>query len=629
MLLTHSIRTRTYKLNRTALLISAITSIGLSACSTQQMSKSVVETNSSTVSQQPITNKEPLKNKEQLAPVVVSGATPVVEMVSADYASNNTNSPNMLTRSVSQSMVMPSPSPIRVAPEARDNYQKNAANPVHRTADMPVATLSIDTDTGSYANIRRYLNEGQLPPAAAVRVEEMINYFPYDFSNSRRLGRAPFMVETELVDSPWDKVEQGNQILKVGIKAIDTTYLGQFGKTDSTSVQLPPANLVFLVDVSGSMQSQDKLPLAKSTLNLLSKQLRAEDSISIVTYSGSTKVVLPTTRGNKRVAIQAAINGLQAAGSTNGEDALKLAYNEARKSLKKDSINRILMLTDGDFNVGISDVDEMLDLVKANRNRGISLSTIGFGRGNLNDYMMEQMADNGNGNYSYIDSLTEAKKVLSDELASTFNTVASDVKIQIEFNPEQVEEWRLIGYENRVLAEQDFNNDKVDAGELGAGKAVVALFEITPKGQTGTFAPRRYAENVTAQTMRKSAKNANSTELGFLKIRYKTEPQSSSQLIDLPIKSVGKAAPLNNAHPDTQFAVAVAGFGQRLQQSPYINNWQYSDSKQLANQSLSYQTVSDTNGLRRGFVQLTELADALQPAVNENMRLSKQEVSIK
>ncbi|WP_201556607.1 vWA domain-containing protein [Psychrobacter sp. 72-O-c] len=620
MLLSHSIRTRTYKLNRTVLLISAITSIGLSACSTQQMSKPVAETSSSTVSQQPETNKEPS------APVVVSGATPVVGIVSADHASNSTNSPNMLTRSASQSTVMPSS--IRVAPEARDNYQKNAANPVHRTADMSVATLSIDTDTGSYANVRRYLNEGQLPPTAAVRVEEMINYFPYDFSNSRRLGRAPFVVETEIVDSPWDKVEQGNQILKVGIKAIDTMYPGQSGKTDSTSVQLPPANLVFLVDVSGSMQSQDKLPLAKSTLNLLSKQLRAEDSISIVTYSGRTQVVLPATRGNDVATIQAAIDGLQAAGSTNGEDALKLAYAQASKSLKKGSINRILMLTDGDFNVGISDVDEMLNLVKAKRNRGISLSTIGFGRGNLNDYMMEQMADNGNGNYSYIDSLTEAKKVLSDELASTFNTVASDVKIQIEFNPEQVEEWRLIGYENRVLAEQDFNNDKVDAGELGAGKAVVALFEITPKGQTGTFAPRRYKENA-AQNTRKSAKNINSTELGFLKIRYKATQNSKSQLIDIPIKSISKSAPLNKAHPDTQFAVAVAGFGQRLQQSPYINNWQYTDSKQLANQSLSYRTVSDPNGLRRGFVQLTELADALQPAVNNNTHPSKQKVSMK
>jgi Ca-activated chloride channel family protein len=575
------------------------------------MSKPVAETTSSTVSQPSVANKKPL------APVVVSGAPPEAEMVSADY----TNSSTMLTRSASQSM--PSPPPIRIAPEARDNYQKNAANPIHRTADMPVATLSIDTDTGSYANMRRYLNEGQLPPAAAVRVEEMINYFPYDFSNSRRLGNAPFVVETEIVDSPWDKVEQGNQILKVGIKAIDTTYLGQSGNTNRTSAQLPPANLVFLVDVSGSMSSNDKLPLAKSTLNLLSKQLRAEDSISIVTYSGSTQVALPATRGNDTVTIQAAINGLQAAGSTNGEDALKLAYAQASKSLKKGSINRILMLTDGDFNVGISDVDEMLDVVKANRNRGISLSTIGFGRGNLNDYMMEQMADSGNGNYSYIDSLTEAKKVLSDELAATFNTVASDVKIQIEFNPEQVEEWRLIGYENRVLAEQDFNNDKVDAGELGAGKAVVALFEITPVGQTGTFAPRRYAENTTAKSNRKSLKNANSTELGFLKIRYKATQNASSQLINLPIKDIGKTAPLNKAHPDTQFAIAVAGFGQRLQQSPYINEWQYTDSKQLANQSLSHQTVSDPNGLRRGFVQLTELAEALQPAVNNNTRLSK------
>ena len=581
-----------YKLTRTALLISAITSVGLSACSAPQVSKPMAEKTSSTMSQ------------ESLAPVVVLEVAPMAEMTSAD----------MFTRSAgptSNALVI-RPLMGETLPEARDNYQKSAANPIHRTADMPVATLSIDTDTGSYANVRRYLNEGQLPPEDAVRVEEMINYFPYDFSNSRRLDRAPFVVETEIVDSPWDKVAQGNQILKVGIKAIDTSQVG--AQTGKTNAKLPPANLVFLVDVSGSMNSTDKLPLAKSTLNLLSKQLRAEDSISIVTYSGSTKVVLPATRGNDTAKIQAAINGLQAAGSTNGEDALKLAYAQASKSLKKGSINRILMLTDGDFNVGISDVDDMLDLVKANRNRGISLSTIGFGRGNLNDYMMEQMADSGNGNYSYIDSLTEAKKVLSDELASTFNTVASDVKIQVEFNPAQVEEWRLIGYENRVLAEEDFNNDKVDAGELGAGKAVVALFEITPKGQKGTFTPRRYEGNTTA---RNASEKANNQELGFLKIRYKAVQSASSELVSLPIKAVGKSAPLNKAHPDTQFAVAVAGFGQRLQQSPYINNWKYSDSKMLANQSLSHQTVSDPNGLRRGFVQLTELAEALQPASNE------------
>lgn len=483
--------------------------------------------------------------------------------------------------------------------ESRDNYQKNIANPIQRTLDNPVATLSIDTDTGSYANIRRYLNEGSLPPSDAVRVEEMINYFNYDFANSKRLGRAPFVVETELVSSPWNASNQGNQILKVGIKAVDSL---------SFTKKIPPSNLVFLVDVSGSMDEPDKLPLAKSALNLLSKQLRAEDTISIISYSGETEVVLPATRGNDTRKIQAAINSLQAEGSTNGEDALKLAYNEAQKSLKKNGINRILMLTDGDFNVGISSVEEMLDLVKANRSRGISLSTVGFGRGNLNDFMMEQMADSGNGNYSYIDSLMEAKKVFSDELASTFNTVASDVKIQLEFNPDAVSEWRLIGYENRLLNEADFSNDKVDAGEIGAGKSVVALFEVTPKGQKGSFEPRRYAK---PQVLNPAVK-AKPSELGFLKVRYKLTPEARSQLVELPILANNGVA-ISRAHPDTQFAIAVAGFGQKLQGSDYINNWKFSDSKRLANQSLSAQSATDLSGLRRNFVQLLDLAEALSP----------------
>ncbi|ALF59467.1 vWA domain-containing protein [Psychrobacter urativorans] len=582
-------RLYTHKAAGSALLISTITGIGLSACSTQQMSKPMAEPTRDMVNQES-TN------------AVVSKVAPMIEMAAPTVVS----SADMLTRSTSY-IPQGMPLPKMPIPEMRDNYQKNVANPIHRTADMPVATLSIDTDTGSYANVRRYLNEGQLPPKNAVRVEEVINYFPYQFSNAQRLNRAPFIVETEVVESPWDKVGQNNQILKVGIKAIDTAQFGQ------KNTSLPPANLVFLVDTSGSMQSQDKLPLAQATLNLLAKQLRAEDTISIVSYSGSTEVVLPATRGDKTATIQAAINGLRAEGSTNGEDALKLAYNEASKSLKKGSINRILMLTDGDFNVGISDVDDMLDLVKANRNRGISLSTIGFGRGNLNDYMMEQMADSGNGNYSYIDSLAEAKKVLSDELAATFNTVAHDVKVQIEFNPAQVEEWRLIGYENRVLAEEDFNNDKVDAGELGAGKAVVALFEITPTGQVGSFNPRRYPDNAPNKSNSMLAKNINNQELGFLKIRYKATQNANSQLVDLPINALNKATPLSNAYPDTQFAIAVAGFGQRLQQSPYINNWQYKDSRALATQSLKQKAVTDPNGLRRSFIGLTELADALQP----------------
>ena len=369
---------------------------------------------------------------------------------------------------------------------------------------------------------------------------------------------------------------------------------------------MPPANLVFLVDVSGSMSSRDKLPLAQSSLKLLTEQMRAQDSISIVTYSGSTSVALPATKGNQKAKILTAIESLNAAGSTNGEDALKLAYRQAQQALKKDGINRIIMLTDGDFNVGISDVDEMLDLVKANRDRGISLSTVGFGRGNLNDYMMEQMADNGNGNYSYIDSLTEAKKVFGDELAATFNTVAKDVKVQVEFNPNVVSEWRLIGYENRVLNEQDFNNDKIDAGELGAGKAVIALFEVTSTGAKGLFSDRRYSDS----DSKSSVKNSQAlNELGYLKIRYKAPKGGSSKLINQPINK--RSQSLDSANVDTQFAIAVAGFGQRLSQSDYINDWQYSDSSKLATNTFTKQPNSDKEGTRRNFVTLTELASAL------------------
>ncbi|WP_416220485.1 vWA domain-containing protein [Psychrobacter sp. MES7-P7E] len=567
---------------RNVLLITAITSLGLTACSPSQMSKTPPAETSSTVNQDAAVVSESIMASPSVKPSVISQ--------------------QMMIRSAAQTgIVRPLPS-IIVTPEAKDNYQKNAANPVHRTTDMAVSTLSIDTDTGSYANVRRYLNEGQLPPVDAVRVEELINYFNYQFDDGKRLGSAPFVVSTEVVDSPWDRADQDNKIVKVGIKAVDSSWSQ---KTDKQS--MPPANLVFLVDVSGSMSSRDKLPLAQSSLKLLTEQMRAQDSISIVTYSGSTSVALPATNGDQKAKILAAIDGLNASGSTNGEDALKLAYRQAERGLKKNGINRIMMLTDGDFNVGITDVDEMLDLVKANRDRGISLSTVGFGRGNLNDHMMEQMADNGNGNYSYIDSLTEAKKVFGDELAATFNTVAKDVKVQVEFNPDVVSEWRLIGYENRVLAEEDFNNDKIDAGELGAGKAVIALFEVTPKGQKGLYSDRRYAASNASIS---SNNKQNSNELGYLKIRYKAPTGGSSKLISQPINKASHA--LNKASIDTQFAMAVAGFGQRLIQSDYINDWQYSDSTKLAKSSIADRPSSDTNGTRRNFVTLTELASALK-----------------
>ena len=481
-------------------------------------------------------------------------------------------------------------SPIMPMPRQQDNsekYQHLAVNPIHQTATDAVATFSIDTDTGSYANVRRFLSDGQLPPTDAVRIEELINYFNYDFSQAKRLANAPFLVSTETVAAPW---RTANRIIKVAIKADDPTITKQ-------SV-LPPANLVFLVDVSGSMSDNDKLPLVKSSLKMLTKQLRSQDTISIVTYAGRTQVTLPATKGSDTDKILAAIDSLDASGSTNGEAAIKLAYQQAKIHYKKDGINRILMMTDGDFNVGVSDVDEMLDIIRRERDSGVSLSTFGFGEGNLNDHMMEQVADNGNGNYSYIDSLSEAKKALVDEMSATFNTVAKDVKVQVEFNPQTVKEWRLIGYENRVLEKEDFNNDKVDAGELGAGKSVVALFEVTPVGQQGWLDDSRYQ----AYPINHTGKD---TELGFLKLRYKAPNSNTSTLLTLPITNQTQ-----KPSSELAFALSVASFGETLKQSKYLSNWQLNDSKRLAQANIG----NDPQGIRREFVKLIELADSLQPS---------------
>lgn len=514
-----------------------------------------------------------------------SPATPVIAqptpMVAAPSMMMDAAAMSKMAR---YSPIMPMPMPM--PQDNSEKYQHLAVNPIHQTATDAVATFSIDTDTGSYANVRRFLNNGQLPPTDAVRIEELINYFNYDFSQAKRLANAPFLVSTETVAAPW---RTANRIIKVAIKADDPTITKQ-------SV-LPPANLVFLVDVSGSMSDNDKLPLVKSSLKMLTKQLRAQDTISIVTYAGRTQVTLPTTKGSDTDKILAAIDSLDASGSTNGEAAIKLAYQQAKIHYKKDGINRILMMTDGDFNVGVSDVDEMLDIIRRERDSGVSLSTFGFGEGNLNDHMMEQVADNGNGNYSYIDSLSEAKKALVDEMSATFNTIAKDVKVQVEFNPQTVKEWRLIGYENRVLAKEDFNNDKVDAGELGAGKSVVALFEITPVGQQGWLDDSRYQ----AYPISHTGKN---TELGFLKLRYKAPNSNASTLLTLPISN-------QTQQPSSElaFTLSVAGFGETLKQSKYLGNWQLNDSKRLAQANLG----NDPQGIRREFIKLIDLADSLQP----------------
>lgn len=515
-----------------------------------------------------------------------SPATPVIAQPTPVVAS-----PTMMMEAAAMSkMARYSPIMPMPMPRQQDNsekYQHLAVNPIHQTATDAVATFSIDTDTGSYANVRRFLNNGQLPPTDAVRIEELINYFNYDFSQAKRLANAPFLVSTETVAAPWRAT---NRIIKVAIKADDPTITKQ-------SV-LPPANLVFLVDVSGSMSDNDKLPLVKSSLKMLTKQLRSQDTISIVTYAGRTQVTLPATKGSDTDKILAAIDSLDASGSTNGEAAIRLAYQQAKIHYKKDGINRILMMTDGDFNVGVSDVDEMLDIIRRERDSGVSLSTFGFGESNLNDHMMEQVADNGNGNYSYIDSLSEAKKALVDEMSATFNTVAKDVKVQVEFNPQTVKEWRLIGYENRVLAKEDFNNDKVDAGELGAGKSVIALFEVTPVGQQGWLDDSRYQ----AYPISHTGKN---TELGFLKLRYKAPNSNTSTLLTLPISN-------QTQQPSSElaFALSVAGFGETLKQSKYLGNWQLNDSKRLAQANIG----NDPQGIRREFIKLIDLADSLQPS---------------
>ena len=360
--------------------------------------------------------------------------------------------------------------------ESREQYQNYPDNPVFAVSETPVSTFSLDVDTGSYANVRRFLNGGQLPPKDAVRLEELVNYFPYAYPLPQ--GDAPFGVSTELAVTPWNPQ---TRLLRIAIKA-----------SDRSVEELPPANLVFLVDVSGSMHRREGLPMVQGTLKLLVEQLRPQDRVSLVTYAGDSQVLLDSTPGSDKAKIRVAIDQLTAGGSTAGESGIQLAYQQASKHLIEGGINRILLATDGDFNVGISDFDSLKQLAADKRKTGVSLTTLGFGVDNYNERLMEQLADAGNGNYAYIDNLREARKVLVDQLASTLTTVASDVKLQLEFNPAEVSEYRLLGYENRALKREDFSNDKVDAGEIGAGHTVTALYEIVPAGGKGWLEPLRY-----------------------------------------------------------------------------------------------------------------------------------------
>lgn len=496
----------------------------------------------------------------------------------------------MAKRSASMATFAPMPAgetnPQGYRDEQREQYQTLVDNPIQSVAVAPVSTFSADVDTGAYANVRRLLNQGRLPPEGAVRLEEMVNYFPYDYALPT--DGSPFGVTTELAASPWNP---HTRLLRIGIKA-----------SDRAVEQLAPANLVFLVDVSGSMDRREGLPLVKSTLKLLVDQLREQDRVSLVVYAGESRVVLEPTSGREKTKIRTAIDQLTAGGSTAGASGIELAYQQAQRAFIPKGINRVLLATDGDFNVGISDFDSLKQMAVDKRKTGVSLTTLGFGVDNYNEQLMEQLADAGDGNYAYIDNLREARKVLVDQLGSTLATMAKNVKLQVEFNPAQVSEYRLLGYENRALKREDFSNDKVDAGEIGAGHTVTALYEIVPAGEKGWLEPLRYGKPSAVV----AGKNG---EMAMLRVRYQPPEGGNSRLIERPITDSVKPA-----SDDLRFAAAVAAFSQQLKDGRYTGEFSLKDTEALARGARG----EDRFGLRGEFVQLVELAQSLRATTASN-----------
>ncbi len=486
-------------------------------------------------------------------------------------------------------------------------YQKFQENSWKLVSEDPVSTFSADVDTGSYANVRRFIQQGQLPSPDAVRAEELVNYFAYDYALPDKDQAHPFSVHTQLSSSPWNA---SRQLLRIAIK----------GK-DIAKETLPAANLVFLVDVSGSMSPAERLPLLRTSLKLLVSQLRAQDRVSLVTYANGTNVVLPATAGDQKSKINLAIDQLTASGGTNGEAGIKLAYAQAHAARIPGGINRVLLATDGDLNIGVTNDSDLKALVERERKAGISLSTLGVGDDNYNEALMKKLADNGDGSYHYLDSLQEAHKVLVNEYTSTLATIAQDLKLQVEFNPALIKEYRLIGYELRALSREQFNDDKVDAGDIGAGHTVTALYEIVPLASKGNIDPLRYqATKTVSKTQRK---DSNSDEIAWLKLRYKTPSQHQSQLIETPIKQDSLVSNIKAADQDFRFATAVAAWAQWLRGSSLIADFGPKDILALANSARG----DDRFGHRAEFIRLVELSAALHPVQQTRAKKAKPESS--
>jgi Ca-activated chloride channel family protein len=468
-----------------------------------------------------------------------------------------------------------------------ESYSYIDDNPFRKVASVPLSTFSVDVDTASYSNVRRFLTAGQLPPKDAVRIEELVNYFPYSYSGPS--DGSPFAVHADLTECPW---APSHELLRVGLQ----------GKRIADAA-LPPRNLVFLIDVSGSMNEPLKLPLVKSSLHMLVDRLRHEDRIALAVYAGSSGLVLPPTSGDDKGKIARAIDQLEAGGSTNGAEGITLAYQVAREAFQKGGINRVVLATDGDFNVGVTDEGALIRLIEDERKGGTFLSVLGFGMGNLKDSTMEKLADHGNGNYAYIDSLEEARKVLVTQAGGTLVTIAKDVKLQLEFNPKRVAEYRLIGYENRVLHDEDFKDDAKDAGDIGAGHSVTALYELVPASKTGA-SPK--TDSMRYQATAALTPAAQSNELLSLKLRYKAPDGDVSREIATTVKD--ELLPLDRATGDMKFAVAVAGFGMLLRDSPHKGSATFELVERLARAGLA----SDEGGYRREFVDLVGTAAKLK-----------------
>ena len=470
-----------------------------------------------------------------------------------------------------------------VGPLNTESYDHLDENPFRRVANDPLSTFSIDVDTASYANVRRFLTDGQMPPAGAVRIEELINYFRFDYPQPA--SGTPFSVTTELTDCPWNAK---HHLVLIGLQG-----------RSIREEQLPPRNLVFLIDVSGSMMSPDKLPLVRTAMRMLTEELTASDRVAIVVYAGSEGLVLPSTPAQRKSRIHEAIAGLEAGGSTNGGAGIRLAYRIARENFIPNGVNRVVLATDGDFNVGVTSQDELVRLIEEQRASGVFLSVLGVGTGNLKDSTMEKLADKGNGNYSYLDSLHEARKVLVREAGGTLITIAKDVKIQVEFNPKAVGGYRLIGYENRMLRNEDFNDDKKDAGEIGADHSVTALYEVVP---VGVEMPGPTVDPLKYQTPTQPTSAASADELMTVKLRYKAPDANESHLISATVRSRREAMGVN-----VGFASAVAEVGMLLRGSKHAPAASYIAAVERARRFRR----QDPDGVRAEFIKLAELAMSL------------------